>query len=416
MPRVKNFPQETSQKSSPGDSLPRGNRRGKNSIPKYRLHKASGQAVVTLNGRDYYLGRHESRGSKKAYDRLIGEWLEAGRAPADTHEPLLILEICVDYVKKSQVYYRKNGKVSLEHKTVVSVLKELRSLYGDTEATDFGPVAFKAFRQKQVDKGLRRTTVNRYMAHILNAFQFAVENEKMPAGAYLALKSVQKLRKGRTPAKECDRVEPVDEQLVEKTLPHLPAIVADMVRLQLATAMRPMEVCLIRPCDVDTSREVWIYTPSEHKMEHCDRKRFIPIGLKAQKFLENYLNRDKTAYCFSPRDSVAEVRRQKSENRTTPLSCGNRPGSNRKASPKREAGEQYTTMTYGRSIRKVCIRMGLPVWSPNQLRKSAATKIRAHCDLESAQIILGHANKAVTEDYYATPNYDAAIEVTRKMG
>ena len=27
-----------------------------NSAPKYRKHRASGQAVVTLNGRDFYLG------------------------------------------------------------------------------------------------------------------------------------------------------------------------------------------------------------------------------------------------------------------------------------------------------------------------------------------------------------------------
>ena len=28
----------------------------KNKVPSYRLHKATGQAVVTLNGRDIYLG------------------------------------------------------------------------------------------------------------------------------------------------------------------------------------------------------------------------------------------------------------------------------------------------------------------------------------------------------------------------
>ena len=29
----------------------------KNKLPTYRVHKASGQAVVTLNGRDIYLGK-----------------------------------------------------------------------------------------------------------------------------------------------------------------------------------------------------------------------------------------------------------------------------------------------------------------------------------------------------------------------
>jgi hypothetical protein len=47
--------------------------------PSYRLHKPSGQAVVTLKGRDFYLGRHGSPESRAEYDRLVGEWLANGR-------------------------------------------------------------------------------------------------------------------------------------------------------------------------------------------------------------------------------------------------------------------------------------------------------------------------------------------------
>lgn len=37
------------------------------SVPSYRLHKASRQAVVTLDGRDHYLGPWQSRASIDAY-------------------------------------------------------------------------------------------------------------------------------------------------------------------------------------------------------------------------------------------------------------------------------------------------------------------------------------------------------------
>ena len=47
-------------------------------LPKYRLHRASGQAVVAFNGRDFYLGPHATKTSKIEYDRLIGEWLAHG--------------------------------------------------------------------------------------------------------------------------------------------------------------------------------------------------------------------------------------------------------------------------------------------------------------------------------------------------
>lgn len=52
--------------------------------PSYRLHKPTGQAVVTLNGRDRYLGKHGIPESRAEYDRLIAEWLSNGRELAST--------------------------------------------------------------------------------------------------------------------------------------------------------------------------------------------------------------------------------------------------------------------------------------------------------------------------------------------
>ncbi len=47
--------------------------------PLYRHHKASGQAVVTLNGRDFYLGKYRTEASRVEYDRHVSEWLTHGR-------------------------------------------------------------------------------------------------------------------------------------------------------------------------------------------------------------------------------------------------------------------------------------------------------------------------------------------------
>jgi len=51
----------------------------KDRIPKYRLHRRSGQAIVTLNQKDHYLGSYDSESSKLEYDRLIAEWLAHSR-------------------------------------------------------------------------------------------------------------------------------------------------------------------------------------------------------------------------------------------------------------------------------------------------------------------------------------------------
>lgn len=385
-------------------------------VPSYRHHKASGQAFVELNGKRIYLGKFKSATSKTEYERLIGEFLSSGRQLADETAAVTVTEVCIDYVKKADGYYRKNGQHTNEFGTAKGILKELRTLYGKTDAAEFGPIAFKAFRQRLIDRGLRRTTINHYLVHVVAAFRLAVENEKLPVHVYQALRAVERLRQGRTAAKESRRVLAVDVDLVEKTLPHLPPIVADMVRLQRLTAMRPAEVCNLRPCDVVRTCDVWIYTPATHKTEHHGRPRIIPIGREAQAILAPYLLRSAEAYCFSPAETMEQSRRKRNLNRKTPMSCGNRPGTNRKRNPKKVASNQYDSCAYGRCIREVCKRHDLPTWAPNQLRKLAATNIRKVCDLEAAQVILGHSSKAVTEAYYADPDIAAAVEVARKIG
>jgi hypothetical protein len=47
--------------------------------PRYRKHRASGQAIVVLCGQCFYLGPHGTETSKLEYDRLIAKWLARGR-------------------------------------------------------------------------------------------------------------------------------------------------------------------------------------------------------------------------------------------------------------------------------------------------------------------------------------------------
>jgi hypothetical protein len=46
--------------------------------PRYRLHKSTGQAIVTIDGKDIYLGKHRSAASREAYRRIVGEWMQHG--------------------------------------------------------------------------------------------------------------------------------------------------------------------------------------------------------------------------------------------------------------------------------------------------------------------------------------------------
>ena len=116
--------------------------------PKYRKHKATGQAVVTLDGKDIYLGRYGSRASKAEYDRLIAEWLANGRRLVHQAEAISVMELIDRFWHHVEQHYRKpDGTPTSEVQWFRASLRPLRHLYGLTPARDFGPLAFQAVRQ-----------------------------------------------------------------------------------------------------------------------------------------------------------------------------------------------------------------------------------------------------------------------------
>ncbi len=74
-------------------------------IPKYRRHKPTGQAVVTLSGRDLYLGKYGSAPSKQAYQRVTAEWLQAGGNLPTQRDDITVVEVVAAYMRFAQSYY-----------------------------------------------------------------------------------------------------------------------------------------------------------------------------------------------------------------------------------------------------------------------------------------------------------------------
>jgi len=72
--------------------------------PKYRHHRASGQAVVSIAGKDHYLGPWKSKANKVEYDRLIGEWLATGRpsAPLAAQDEITVMEVVRAFWKHAE--------------------------------------------------------------------------------------------------------------------------------------------------------------------------------------------------------------------------------------------------------------------------------------------------------------------------
>ena len=73
-------------------------------IPSLCKHRATGQGVVRLNGKDHYLGRYKSKECKDAYRQLIHEWTGNDHVLPDPKAPPSVNEILADYMEYVLTY------------------------------------------------------------------------------------------------------------------------------------------------------------------------------------------------------------------------------------------------------------------------------------------------------------------------
>src|SRR3954447_18877320 len=103
--------------------------------PKYRHYKPKDLAVVRIDGKDHYLGRHGSPESWERYHRLLAERASSGPiaapptsiGPSPEVVPLTISGLVLAYWEHAQAYYRKpDGRASAEQDNIRLALRPLR--------------------------------------------------------------------------------------------------------------------------------------------------------------------------------------------------------------------------------------------------------------------------------------------------
>jgi len=421
------------------------------SIPK--PYTKAGQLVVCLRDahtgarRSVYLGAADSPEARREYLRVLAAWEDADRVVAPPRsvarrkfrrpEGITVAEIVLGYFKAVKARHHKaDGTLTNHGQTIRAALRCLREEAGDHAAHDFGPKTLRQVRDAMATSGrFNREMVNRNTRYIVAAFRWAVTEELIPPRIHDALSCLDSIKRGEVPGlRESKIVHPVADNIVDATLPHLPTPLQGLVELMLLTGARCGELTQLRPTDIDTTGKVWRAELSRHKTAHKGKSRVLWFGPRAQAVLKPFLNRDLAVPLFSPAESMAELRRKRRRSRTTPESCGNRPGTNRKIDPKRQPGNAYTTEAVGKAIRRAC-RAAFPApdpermtkaaakhwedehrWTPHQLRHAAATRIRKAAGLEAAAVVLGHSSAVLTDATYAERDETAAVAVLARIG
>ena len=135
---------------------------------------------------------------------------ESGPETEDHPDTTLINDIIVAFMEFAEGHYvGPDGTPSGEIINLREAVKPLRVLYGYTPADKFGPLGLRAVRDKMIDQGLSRTTINSRINRIRRVFRWAASVELVPGAVVQSLGTVAGLQKGRTKARESRGIRPV---------------------------------------------------------------------------------------------------------------------------------------------------------------------------------------------------------------
>jgi integrase len=344
-----------------------------------------------VGGKYQYLpGAFDSPESWQAYWQVIGRIekgeLSAEPAVAPTIAParasvapnlLTVEELVERYMDRARSYYRRHdGTATGEADTIRYALQPLLDVCVAILVSEFKPSDLKAVRQEMIARGWCRRHINHSVRRIKTMFRWGVEEEIVPAEVAGAVSTVKALQEGRDPSvREKEEVEAVPDATIEKILPLVSDVAADVIRIMRYSGCRPGEVRQIKVETINRSdQDCWTCPLGQHKSVRKRKHRTLHFGPKCQAILARWLVKAGTGPIFPITHSGLRT-----------------------------------------AIGRACKVAGVPRFGPNALRHSAGTEARKRFGLEGAQHLLGHVH-AKTSEIYAELDASKAREVARQIG
>lgn len=427
-------------------------RRVSGSMPQVRLHKASKQGLVRINGRPFYVGRYGTPEANARYIELMIEHCYLPGAAVSPAEPqpvavtpapepvtlpagdqplpdgLTVGEVCAMYLREIEATIRE-GRRSSKYEKALAATRAVRPL-ATMPAAEFGTralldvrkrlTATPATNRKPDERGnvptLCRRYINEVIGHVRRMFDWAVLHELVPSDRAAALAVVKPLRKGDDMnVRETKRRKPVKPSIVRATMPYMTPEVADLVWFIRLTGCRPSEAARMRPCRIfDRHKSVWRYVPKRHKTARMGKTRHVPIGPQAQAIVQAHVaGRGDRDYVFTPKRSVPPRKARDGVIAMEPR----KPTAHARESFKKDGIMQAVRRAIARANkdRKKKSLPPLPHWTPYQLRYTRLREIRKHGGREAARATAGHSRATMT-DHYAPANWGRAAHFAAKHG
>ena len=306
--------------------------------------------------------------------------------------------------------------------------------YKQWPLTSFGPDELEAVQEalcqheyshgkEENKKRYTRRGINDIIAWVHRIWKWGLGRGFVPHTCVQGLREVKPLKMGDGRSFDNPKRSRVTEEEFQKLVAELSSVVGNMCQLMWYTAMRPYEVCDMRPFDILTEdSECWLYVPGrdrspvgDHKTTRFGRVKVVPLTQKSQDILQPRITDwNSKQFIFSPKQAMTEFLEEKARKRDTPLNKGNRPGTNRKEHPMIVPGDHYNTSTLEHAMARACNRAGIEKIRPYDLRRTMATGTRSILDKEAARSLLGHVSTDTTEPYFLE-EVQEAIKVAKKL-
>lgn len=347
---------------------------------------------------------------------------------------IIISELIVSFEKyMTQALSGMSEKTKQHDLSLIGRAKSFLGPYLTWPVNDFGPdelhkiqqalISYEYVQGKKKKKKYTRQGINDVIKYIKRIWKWGIGRQLINPEKLQLLEEVKSLRLGTMGVFDTPKRRRITEEEFSKVLSHINPVVADILRLIWLTAMRPYEVCQMRPFDIiREDPECWLYIPGrdssplgKHKTMRFGRIKVIPLTKQSQdiinKYITDYVSKE---FIFSPEQAVKIFLEQKALKRKTPLNAGNRPGTNRKEHPMIQPRKNYEHNSLCRAVVRACKRAGVEKFVPYDLRRTAATGTRAILGKEAAKVLLGHTTTDTT-DIYLLDEVQEVIKVAKLL-
>ncbi len=354
------------------------------SIPSIRIHKASQQAYVRVNGRDRYLGPAGTAAVFEKYAQVLHELAPACDRPRRGSRSLRsvsVAELAHRYLASIIEKVGRSHKLAYESKYVAAAL--IRQ-HGSHRVDEFGPLAMRRVRDRLRADGKSRPWVNRLLAGIRRCFKWGVAEELVTADRLAALKAVDGLRAGEAP--DAPPRMAASPAAVEACLRHLEGMgdagAVRLIRFLRATGCRPCEACSASWGEFGLDSDPPTFRPRHHKTARLGIERVVPLNRDAVQAVRPGL--------VLPRDG-------------DPVFVNTK-------------GRPFTPNSLLLAIRRAIRATGCADWSPYGLRHLAATRALAATGCEAAAAaLLGHTPRSTIIQRYSRDRLELATRAARAL-